>query len=88
MTSVLALRLRRSLVVAAVAALALALLLATGGRRASDGALRTAPAAATAGTYTPVTGAESMVRFTCVKMRRCSVAVPTGRLKIAPVTGV
>ena len=33
-------------------------------------------------------GAESMVRFTWVKMRRCSVGVPTGRLKIAPVTGV
>ena len=33
-------------------------------------------------------GAESMVRFTWVKIRRCSAAVPTGRLKIAPVTGV
>ena len=59
MTSVLALRLRlrRSLVVAAVAALALTLLLATGGGGSSDRALRTTPAAATAGTYTPVTGA-------------------------------
>ena len=57
MTSVLAFRLHRSLVVAAVAALALALLLATGDRGTSGRASRTTPAAATAGTYTPVTGA-------------------------------
>jgi hypothetical protein len=44
-------------VVAAVAALALALLLATGSRGTSDRAARTTPAAAAVGTYTPVTGA-------------------------------
>jgi hypothetical protein len=49
----LAPRLRRSLVVAVVAALALALLLATGGPQG----VRTTPTAATVGTYTPVTGA-------------------------------
>ena len=50
-------RLRRSVVVAAVAALALALLLATGSRGTSERAARTTPAAAAVGTYTPVTGA-------------------------------
>jgi hypothetical protein len=50
-------RLRRSLVVAAVAALALTLLLVTGGPSSLSGG-GTAPAAArAAGTYTPVTGA-------------------------------
>jgi phosphatidylserine/phosphatidylglycerophosphate/cardiolipin synthase-like enzyme len=44
-------------VVAAVAALALALLLATGSRGTSDRAARPTPAAAAVGTYTPVTGA-------------------------------
>ena len=57
MTTALAPRLRRSVVVAAVAALALALLLASGGRGTSDRATRTTPAAAAVGTYTPVTGA-------------------------------
>ena len=57
MPTALAPRLRRSVVVAAVAALALALLLTTGHRGTSDRAARTTPAAAAVGTYTPVTGA-------------------------------
>ncbi len=54
----LAPRLGRSLVVALVAALGLALLLATGGPSGpSQDGVRTTPAAAVVGTYTPVTGA-------------------------------